>query len=61
MQKELFNDVMVTYEEQEASPAFYLDEVNGIKFTGILMNYKKLQQKTSMLFQNKSDGIEIVN
>jgi hypothetical protein len=57
----ILNDISVKYAENEARPAFYVDDVKKVKLVGVFVNDKKLENSKQMLFENKSNLVQVID
>ncbi|WP_338869087.1 glycosyl hydrolase family 28 protein [Spirosoma sp. SC4-14] len=57
----VLDDVTVTCNEPDARPAFYVDDVRGIKLKNVAIGDKKLEKTGAMLTQKNSERIEVMN
>lgn len=55
----ILNDISITYKEADARPAFYLDDVKGIRLKSIFIEDKKLLKQETMLIEKKSERVEV--
>jgi polygalacturonase len=55
------NDISIKYAENEARPAFLIDNVKGIRLRNVLINDKKMEHNKLMIATNKSQFIEVMN
>lgn len=54
------NDITVTYRQPDARPAFYIDDVIGMKLRTVSIGTKKLEKSEAMLVQKKSEQVELI-
>lgn len=57
----ILNDILVKYAENEARPAFYVDDAKDVKLKNIFVNDKKLENNPTMVFPRNSEKIEVIN
>ena len=57
----VLDDISIKYAENEARPAFYMDDAKGIKLKNMFVNGKKLENNKTMLWQKNSEAIEIID
>lgn len=55
------SDISVTFRENDARPAFYIDDSKGIMLKSVWIDGKPLANKDAMLSQTNSERIEVVN
>lgn len=55
------NDISVKYAENEARPAFLIDDVKGIRLKNVFVNDKKLENFETMVLKKNSEKIEIID
>ncbi|SOD99301.1 glycoside hydrolase family 28 protein [Spirosoma fluviale] len=57
----VLNDITVTYRQPDARPAFYIDDVVGMKLRTVSVDNKKLEKSEAMLVQKKSEQVDLVD
>ena len=55
------NDITVTFKENDARPAVFMDDTKDIKLKSILIDHKKLENNKTMLVQMKVERVEVVD
>ena len=55
------NDITVTFKENDARPAVFMDDAKDIKLKSILIDHKKLENNKTMLVQKDSERVEVVD
>ncbi|WP_375444777.1 glycoside hydrolase family 28 protein [uncultured Fibrella sp.] len=56
----VLNDIVVTYRQPDTRPAFYIDDVIGMKLRTVSIDNKKLEKSEAMLVQKKSEQVELI-
>lgn len=57
----IMKDISIKYAENEARPAFYVDDVKNVKLVGVFVNDKKLENSTPMIFESKSNLVQVID
>lgn len=57
----IMNDISIKYAENEARPAFYIDDTKGIRLRNVFVNEKKLENSQAIIFHKNSKNIEIID
>lgn len=57
----ILNDISVKYAENEARPAFYMDDSKDVKFKFVYVNNKKLEDNPTMVLKKNSKKIEVID
>lgn len=57
----VIDGVTVTYNELDSRPAFYVDDVQGVKLKNVVIGEKKLEKTDAMITQKNSERIDVVN
>jgi polygalacturonase len=55
------NDISIKYAENEARPAFLIDDVKDLKLKDIFVNDKKLKNNPTMVLKKNSEKIEVID
>jgi hypothetical protein len=55
------NDISIKYAENEARPAFLIDDVKDLKLKAIFVNDKKLKNNSTMVLKKNSEKIEVID
>lgn len=56
-----FNEVSIIFKEKDERPAFYLDDVKGIRLRSVFINDEKLVKNPTMVNQKNSAMIEVMD
>ena len=55
------SDISVTFKENDARPAVFMDDAKGVRLKNIFIDDKKLENNKTMLIQKDSEKVEVVN
>ena len=57
----VLDNVTVSFQSKDARPAFYLDDVKGIKLKSVFVDDKKLTNEESVLTQKRNERVEVID
>ena len=53
------NDITVTFKENDARTAVFIDDTKGVRLKNIFIDNKKLENNKTMLIQKDSEKVEV--
>lgn len=56
-----FNDVSIIFNNEDARPVFYMDDVKGIRLKSVFINDKILVKNEAMILQKNSESIDVID